>query len=185
MTGDQDAITALVAEIQAEVTGASAWVDFAEDEIEQAAARHPGASDDLYHAFCLLLPAIEVSAWGTEFVYRAHCRELLERVATGEDTRPGTTVECLLAMAEVSKRIPLNGTAAGLYFRLWARAFPEHELSDRGEYYEALYKESIDKTEQELRRKLSLRGRVVLRDFTCDGTHHGQPAECKYAEARS
>jgi len=178
--GDEDVILALVAEIQAEVTGASAWVGIAEDEIEQAAGRHPEAADDLYHAFALLLPAIEARAWDTEFVYRAHCRELLERVAAGEDTKPGTTVECLLAMSEVSKKIPLNGTAAGLYFRLWTRAFPDHELTDRGEHYEALYKDSIDKVEQEMRRKLTLRGRVVQRGFTCDGTHHGQPAGCKY-----
>jgi hypothetical protein len=182
--GDEDGILALVAEIQAEVTGASAWVGIAEDEIEQAAGRHPEAADDLYHAFALMLPATGAAAWETEFVYRAHCRELLERVAAGEDTRPGTTAEAVLAISEVSKKIPLTGTAAGLYFRMWSRAFPGHELTDRGEHYEALYKDAIDKAEGDIRQKLNLPGRVVLRDFTCDGTHHGEPVQCKYqAEA--
>ena len=72
-------IAELLARIQTEVTGAAALVDVAEDEIDQAAARHPQAADDLFHSFTLLLPAFEARAWGTEFVLRAHCRELLER----------------------------------------------------------------------------------------------------------
>jgi len=55
---------------------------------------------------------------GTEFVLRAHFRELLERVAWGEDTRPGTNVECLLAIAQVAMEVPLNGAAAGFYLRM-------------------------------------------------------------------
>ncbi len=88
-------IAELLARVQAEVTGAAALVDVAEDEIEQAAVRHPQAADDLFHCFRLLVPAFEARAWGTEFVLRAHCRELLERVAAGQDTRPGTNAECL------------------------------------------------------------------------------------------
>jgi len=173
------AIAELLARVQEEVTGAAALVDIAEDEIERAAARHPQAADDLFHCFRLLLPAFEARAWGTEFVLRAHCRELLERVASGEDTRPGTNAECLLAIAQVAMEVPLNGAAAGFYLRMWSAAFPGHELGDRGQHYEALYKGAIDDIERWTRKKLSIPGRV-LRDVECDGLHHGQPAACRY-----
>jgi len=179
------AIAELLARIQEEVTEAAVLVDTAEDEIEQAVARHPQAADDLFHSFCLLLPAFEADAWGTEFVLRAHCRELLERVASGADTRPGTNVECLLAMVQVSKAVPLNGPAAGFYFRMWSGAFPDHELTGRDQHYQALYGARIDEAERKTRKKLSIPGRV-LRDVGCDGYHHGQPAACRYrTEAQS
>ncbi|MGH3403813.1 MAG: hypothetical protein ACRDRJ_15140 [Streptosporangiaceae bacterium] len=178
------AIAELLARVQAEVTGAAALVDVAEDEIGQAAARHPQAADHLFHSFRLLLPAFDARAWGTEFVLRAHCRELLERVARGEDTRPGTNAECLLAISQVAVEVPLNGAAAGFCFRMWSGAFPGHELSDRGQHYEALYGSAIDDIERWTRAKLAIPGRV-LRDITCDGLHHGQPAACRYrAEAQ-
>jgi hypothetical protein len=178
-------IAELLARVQAEVTGAGALVDVAEDEIGQAAARHPQAADDLFHAFGLLLPAFEARAWGTEFVLRAHCRELLERVAAGEDTRPGTNAECLLAIAQVAMEVPLNGAAAGFYLRMWSGAFPDHELAGHGQHYEALHGAAIDDIERWTRKKLAIPGRV-LRDITCDGLHHGQPAACRYrAEAQS
>ena len=178
-------IAELLARVQAEVTGAAALVDVAEDEIGQAAARHPQAADDLFHSFGLLLPAFEARAWGTEFVLRAHCRELLERVARAQDTRPGTNAECLLAIAQVAMEIPLNGPAAGFYLRMWSGAFPGHELAGRGQHYEALYRPGIDDIERWTREKLAIPGRV-LRDITCDGFHHGRPAACRYrAEAQS
>ena len=178
-------IAELLARVQAEVTGAAALVDVAEDEIEQAAARHPQSADDLFHSFRLLLPAFEARAWQTEFVYRAHCRELLERVARGEDTRPGTNAECLIAISQVAMEIPLNGPAAGFYLRVCSGAFPGHELAGRGQPYEALYGSAIDEIERLTRKKLAIPGRV-LRDITCDGLHHGQPAACRYrAEAQS
>src|SRR5260370_14792490 len=105
-------IAELLARVQEEVTGAAVRADVAEDEIAQAAAGHPQAADALFHSFRLLLPAFEAKAWHTEFVLRAHCRELLERVASGQDTRPGTNAECLLAVAQVAMEVPLNGAAA-------------------------------------------------------------------------
>jgi hypothetical protein len=85
MAGDEMGIEELLATVRREVAEASTLVDIAEDEIEQATGRHPGAADDLFHAYPILLPAIGASAWGTEFVLRAHCRELLERIAAGQD----------------------------------------------------------------------------------------------------
>jgi hypothetical protein len=52
----------------------------AEEEIEAARARHPQHADRLYHSFSLLQPITGLDRMRTEFVYRSHCRELLDRV---------------------------------------------------------------------------------------------------------
>jgi hypothetical protein len=55
-------------------------MEWAEEEIEQARARHPQHADRIYHAFLLLRPNEALHRMQTEFVYRSHCRELLDRV---------------------------------------------------------------------------------------------------------
>jgi hypothetical protein len=78
-------------------------VEWIETEIKLAIRRHPEAQNDLLHSNLVVIPTILSPAWGTEFIYRGHVRELLERVALGLETRPGTAAECCNAMAEVAK----------------------------------------------------------------------------------
>ena len=94
-------------------------------------------------------------------MYRSHCRELLDRVAAGEDTRPGTTAECWGALRETSLRVPLSTSAAGLYARTWRLAqLPPGELADASGHYEALQGPLIDEHEAWLRTKLRQPWRV-------------------------
>jgi len=179
---DSSELDDLIASVRREVTAGLTTVEWAEDEIERAVKEHPEAENDLYHAFRLLVPTISSPAWGTEFVYRGHARELLERVARGEDTRPGTAAECSIAMAEVSKQIPLHGAASGFYFRMWGQAFPDHKIWAEGEeHHEALYGSEIDDHERNARRKLSQpTRRITALPVECDGWHHGEQVACKY-----
>lgn len=95
-----------------------------------------------------------------EFAYRGHARELLDRVAKGEDTRPGTAAEAAIVMAEVAKKLPLHGASAGFYHRMWGQAFPDHPVwEDASVHYEALYKQAVDDIERDVRRKLTIRSR--------------------------
>lgn len=176
-------LAGLVATTEADVDSGLALVMLAEDEIEQAMKRHPDEADLLFHSFRLLVPAVDSPAWGTEFVYRGHARELLERVAAGADTRPGTAAECCLAMSQVSLKIPLHGAASGFYFRLWRHAFPDHGVwPEAGESHERLYAAQIDDHERYVRRKLSQPSRrLVAVEIECDGTHWGQAASCRFA----
>lgn len=89
-------------------------MEIAEEEIAAAQKRHPGTSDRLYHSFMLLVPSHERMEY--EPVYRSHCRELLDRVAAGGDTRIGTAAEVCCALHDVSLATPLRSSAAGLYF---------------------------------------------------------------------
>jgi hypothetical protein len=61
-----------------------AQIDWAEDEIRRAQHRYRRQSDLLHHSFRLLSPTHDLMS--TEFVYRSHCCELLDRVAARADT---------------------------------------------------------------------------------------------------
>lgn len=100
-----------------------AQMEWAEDEITQAQQRHPDSVAKLWKTFLLIQGTHELM--GTEFVYRAHARELLERVHAGEDCRPPTDVEIVCGLSEASLRAPLNTAAVTLYMRLFAQLFPD------------------------------------------------------------
>ena len=154
-------------------------MEWAEDEITKAQRRHPARADLIYHSFSLLTPKHELM--GTEFVYRSHCAELLNRVAAGTDTRPGTAAEVACACCDASQVAPLTSTAAGLYARMWQQAFPGHgdQWTDSGEHYEALHGSQIDDLERWSRRKLAHDDRTL--DFDCGGMHHGETVNCRAA----
>ena len=136
-------------------------METAEDEISAAQRRHPDTADRIWRSFKLLVPSSDLLT-RNELVYRAHCQELLDRVAADADTRPGTAAECCIALCETSLQVPLNTAAAGLYSRMWKQAgLPPAELADAGVHYEALEATQIDTYETDLRRRLSQPDRVL------------------------
>ncbi|MEV0949034.1 hypothetical protein [Promicromonospora sp. NPDC050249] len=157
-------------------------IEWAESEIDAAIIRHPDQGDLLYHGFGLLRPTHRLMA--TEFVSRSHYRELLDRLATGMDTRPGTAAEVCCACRDASLAAPLSSTAAGLYFRMWESAFPDMPpVTDRAQHHEALDGYSIDALEATSRRTLACEDRIVG-DVSCTGMHHGTAVPCTYAAAK-
>jgi hypothetical protein len=178
-------LDAVLAEIRSRLDLPLRQLDQAEDEIERAQRRHPGHASELHHALTLLAPAFPQMS--QERVYRGHCRELLDRVAAGTDTRPGTAAEVCLALSHVSLAVPLNTAAAGLYHRMWRQAFPGYGPladADRGEHYERLEGQAIDDFEALARRKLAQPWRR-LGTIECSGRHHGVQVSCPYAQPGS
>lgn len=131
---------------------------WAEDEIEAAQLRH-GERDrgPLWNSFRLLRPTHE-RAW-PELVYRAHCRELLDRVAAGLDTRPATDAEKIAVLSAASQTAPLNSGAETLYLRIGTRMFPDifEGIGDvlDVEAYEKVNGSRADDYEAQLARKLN------------------------------
>lgn len=159
--------------------------DWAEDEISRAQQRHPDVADVLHHSFSLLTATHERMT--TEFIYRAHARELIERVATGVLTKPATSVEVVLLLMRASLVTPLNTTAFGLYLRMWRRAgLPDlgGPIEDLDGHYEAINASGIDDFEAIARRKLAMPSRVLTL-VACEGRHLGEPADCRFAPARA
>lgn len=159
-------------------------MEWAEDEIKRASRRHRGHADALYHSFKLLMPRTELgSAMTTEFVYRSHAAELLERVVAGQNTRPPTAAELCAVLSETSQQVPMHDAAAGLYFRTWMMAFPKHPLTaenaDQRVHYEELFGSRIDELLNDMRRKFADPERR-LSDDDCGGMHHGKKVNCQF-----
>ena len=174
---------ALFAAIEAETAPLFTAMDWADEEIAAACRRHPAQADLLYHAFGVLMPRDIGPGMTTEFVYRGHARELLDRVAAGTDLCPATAAEICLSLTQVSRQAPMHGAGAGLYFRMWLAAFPEHPVTadqagNQG-HYEHLYGPQIDELEAAMRRKAADPGRR-LGDIECEGRHHGQSVSCRF-----
>ncbi|WP_344099944.1 hypothetical protein [Myceligenerans crystallogenes] len=151
---------------------------WAEQEIAAAIGRHPAQRDLLFHGFALLTPTHALMS--TEFVARSHFRELLERLAIGADTRPGTAAEICCACCDASLTAPLTSAVTGLYLRMWAKAFPGVPVTDLGDHYEAIEGSAIDVLETSSRRALTRTDRT-LTTITCTGVHHGEQVSCTFA----
>jgi len=164
-------------ELMSETGAVLDQIEIAEEEIEAAMKRHGerpperaadgtviGDTGPIWQSFMLLQPTHD--RMSTEFVFRAHCRELLGRVAAGEDTRPGTGPELILALGASSMLAPLNSASAGLYLKLFKSSFPDQACElfrslDRDvEDYEHLFGQQIADAETFLRSKLRHSWRV-------------------------
>ncbi|WP_370973617.1 hypothetical protein [Amycolatopsis sp. cg9] len=170
--------------IFAVMAGAFERMEWAEEEIAAAQARHPQQADRIWHSFSLLQPNPGLERMASEMIYRSHCREILDRVAAGEDTRPGTAAEGCCALRNTSLVAPLTSAGAGLYLRLWNTAgLPDiDDFAEARTHYEALKKRAMDEHEQFLRSKLAMPDRR-LGAIDCDGRHHGNEVDCVYAPA--
>lgn len=154
------------------------WVEIADAQIRLAQERHPAQADLVYHAWPLVTRPYWLSP--IPFVYAGYVRELLDRVAAGQDTRPGTAAEVAVACSLVTD-LKFAHALAGLYHRMWLAAFPDHlayEGQDKAAaWYEQDARSDIDMHEAELRRRLAQPGRYLPDDIACDGGH----STCRFA----
>ena len=98
-------------------------MDIAEEEITRGKLHYPTKFKIINDSFMLLVTPAVLKGKCDE-AYRAHVREIIERVALGQDTRPGTTAECLCHMMEVALKAPLTGGGQAITERLFDTVFP-------------------------------------------------------------
>ncbi len=134
-----------------------------EMEIELAQTRHPEQADRLWqHGFSLCMPTGNMSRLSAK-IYRKHCQELLDRLALGQNTRPGTRAEMLVAFEFVSHAAPLPADWAFAYSTLFREVFPEQ--SERvGIAGHESYSGQVNEVLSEYRRKLTVETRVIPRE---------------------
>lgn len=141
----------------------------AEEEIELAMKRHGEKPPEdgehgrvvsdagpIWNAFALLRVDNMLMP---EHLYRQHCKEILDRVALGRDTREPTGAEMLIALSETSLKVPLNSAATGLYLKLMTEHFPEaaegfSRIGLTVRDYERLHGQEMEEYEAHLRRAL-------------------------------
>jgi hypothetical protein len=179
--------TGVIADLMAEIKAAFESMEYTRDEIAQAQRRHPDAADTIWHSFSLLTP-VHPLMHTSEPLYRAYCREILDRVAAGDDTRPGTAAEICCVASEASAVAPLSSPAFGVYARAFRVVFPDRRFLGNEvdcaymEHVEALHGHAIDELEADSRRRLT-RAERTLSAIECGGLHDGEPVECRYRPA--
>lgn len=170
-----------VRELIADLDDELELIGIAEDCISSAQRRHGEAlvirdrsgrviseKGPIWRSFRLLEPTHPLLR-RANWLYREHCREILDRVAAGEDTRPGTGVEALMALLETSLKAPLAGAASGLCFRLFHRHCPDRarevflDSSPTVGDYEGMYGSAMDDLETKARHRLQQQWRRLPR----------------------
>lgn len=100
-------------------------MEWAQDEIEAAQTRHGETGEGPLHRTFSLLALPAEGGFELEAVYRAHARELLDRVQAHGDLTLATDAEVIIALKHTSLVAPLKPEAVTLYFRLFARRLPD------------------------------------------------------------
>ena len=91
------------------------------------------------------------------FLYESHARELVRRVITHEDTRPGTAAECLVAMLYTAERTPLNQGGQVVTERLFAIVSGQSSETATVEKWPGQAEEDL----AAIRKRLSVKDRVI------------------------
>jgi len=101
-------------------------MQWALDEIDAAAGRH-GETDKNgpIHSAFPLLACVDQPYMAPEQIFRAHCVEMLDRVAAGENTQPPTEAEMFGLLVDVSKFQPFCGGLTALYLTLADKITPQ------------------------------------------------------------
>lgn len=126
-------------------------VEIAEEEIKAATLRYPWKEHDFKAAFQECLFPGDLARFGKR-VYRAHAKEMLQRVADDADTKPGTLAECAVALSLASLKAPLTSGHTAAMEKAFAFIFPEMDVNEnRGR---EAYAGETDEILSELRRKI-------------------------------
>lgn len=133
-------------------------MEIAEREIARAKEEFPLLATQIHESFRALCPTEPLRRLSDK-VYRHHCRELLERVASGRDLRPGTDAELVAVISEASLAAPPDRATTYLYWQLFERVFPGEAgviREDLGPVHADDYdRVRAKELEQSLRRKLA------------------------------
>ncbi len=133
-------------------------MSIAEEEICAAKARHRRSAGRLHTAFRYLCPPAALMGLDDR-IYRAYCREILDRVAARENLKLGTAAEVIAALSRASLTAPPSRVELLLYSELFDRLFPTEStalLTDRWPSEpDACEREEMRRLEQRLRCRLS------------------------------
>ena len=131
---------------------ASVFGDMAisEDEIAKAQKRHPEHAEVIWNQFKYLYRPAPLRNKAEE-LYRAHCREILERL--GENQTAPTKAQVIGVLADISLTAPLQHDAAVLYYRLFVEVFGDEQVGEQS--LRETYDGAADDVFDEIVRKLS------------------------------
>jgi len=111
-------------EIRKVISSAFDHMRIAEEEIAAAKSRYPKKAAELHASFRLLCPGESFAKYAPQ-IYRAHAKELLQRIARGKDLALSTRAELCIVLSEASLLAPLENDYACLYSQSFRVVFPK------------------------------------------------------------
>ena len=105
-------------------------IAIAEEEIDDICKKQPDKKKSIWPAFPILRPT-DYFLCKEPKIYRHHCRELLQRILTGIDTRLGTKAECMFIISEMTLKTPVNQDCSALYFNLFSEIMGKNKLIEK------------------------------------------------------
>lgn len=135
-------------------------MEIAEDEILKAQKRHPDRAEHLWDkGFSLCCPS-PVLGNVTDKIYRAHCAEILDRLAQDQDTGIATEAEILWSLSTLSKAAPLNHDAAAAFRQLFISVMGFDATPEIPEF-RGTYDGAVEELIGTFRTKLTIKDRKV------------------------
>lgn len=119
-------------------------MEIAEQEIAGAQKRHPAQADLIWQAFKYLMPTKLLSP-KTETLYRAHCREILDRIAEGQPIQPATYAELACLFCTASLAAPLNQDGSAAYWHVLGTVHKRAEMCNRNRFQNSLLSQDMCK----------------------------------------
>ena len=146
-------LTHLPKDAQRVVANAFKHMKIAEGEIAAAKHRYPNMVEQLHNSFKLLCPP-ETFAKYTGELYRAHAKELLQRIARGKDLSLATRAELCIALSEASLLTPFRNDLYCFYSQCFRVVFPKkYGEVFRGWPSRPSFKGALKELKQKLQRK--------------------------------
>ena len=127
--GGESRLASVVGEMAPGIAVTLHLILIAEEEIAAAMLKAPESAEALNGSFLCLQPSHIIRGLSDE-LYRAYCKELLERVVDGVPLDIATKAEVLVALSATSLRAPLNRNALALYEKLFGEIFGEQYFND-------------------------------------------------------
>ena len=154
--GIREIMLAAMGERGAALQGIFECMAIAEEEIAAAQEAHPDKAGDIWHSFTHLRPSPLLEP-RTPQLYRAHARELIQRVAAGHTKKAelaaATAAELCCVFCAASQLSGLQSDAVAAYQKLFKQVFPDVFLEDEVTIQES-YPGRADEIIAELRRKV-------------------------------
>lgn len=131
-------------------------MDIAEQEIaaEKGRWRRAELRDRIHkQGFMACQPGVFSDA-GMDDLYRAHCREMLVRLARGLPLDPGTDAEIIWAISKASLKAPPSRDVGLLACRLWRKVFPGKPDPWAGDDPGSFDEWAVNEIERDLRKRM-------------------------------
>lgn len=132
----------------------------AEEEIAAGQRRHPSKAKEIHKAAFMAVQPYHKEFWrAPDNVYRAHCREIIDRVAAGAKLEIATDAEILYGLYSACQKAPPGDHFSLLYQRLFIKIFPDQKIIKNDSLFRESWPQAVEEMYYQFRVKLRVEKR--------------------------